>query len=536
MANPDNFSLEEYLQILDLQENELNKETLEEKVKVYVEQYPNSQMFFYNLKKKLLSIIESKNQLSEELKTKKNRIRPDRSIKELTDLPEEKLEEALETMDEDELMEKLSNAEPNALLDKKQFAIAQKRSKYIKNYIPGIPQGDLNQTRREFFIRTINFDSKYRKIPDINSIVCAQNVNTQTKSELENELKTNIAKIREPSTDYTIQLAIPISNVVEMTLQNLEIPVSWYVFDDDYGTDYFVYSKIDPDDILKRRWEKFDIPPGSYNEQELVDILNTRSIELDSSLNFVYTSTMHKITVENTGTQDIIIDWASGMHTPAACFGGAKGQKIDSSMGWIFGFRSRIIEIKAGDKKHGTALLDLEGTKYFLLVLDDFVNSKPNQDLITMIGAEKDTSFRLPKYWNKQTMEDNCNVITFPDPLSSCGNTPVNRDLSSNLTKNQKYTVEQIKLKMQSEEINTYKAPASSDVLARISITKDRMNRYGSQTYLNSNYDYTKRMYFGPVSLSKFRIKLLNDKGYIVNLNNMDWSFSILVKQRYQHT
>ena len=224
------------------------------------------------------------------------------------------------------------------------------------------------------------------------------------------------------------------------------------------------------------------------------------------------------------------------MHTPAACFGGAKGQKIDSSMGWIFGFRSRIIEIKAGDKKHGTALLDLEGTKYFLLVLDDFVNSKPNQDLITMIGAEKDTSFRLPKYWNKQTMEDNCNVITFPDPLSSCGNTPVNRDLSSNLTKNQKYTVEQIKLKMQSEEINTYKAPASSDVLARISITKDRMNRYGSQTYLNSNYDYTKRMYFGPVSLSKFRIKLLNDKGYIVNLNNMDWSFSILVKQRYQHT
>ena len=56
----------------------------------------------------------------------------------------------------------------------------------------------------------------------------------------------------------------------------------------------------------------------------------------------------------------------------------------------------------------------------------------------------------LPKYWNKQTMEDNCNVITFPDPLSSCGNTPVNRDLSSNLTKNQKYTVEQIKLKMPS--------------------------------------------------------------------------------------
>ena len=179
----------------------------------------------------------------------------------------------------------------------------------------------------------------------------------------------------------------------------------------------------------------------------------------------------------------------------------------------------------------------MEGPKYFLLILDDFVNNKPNQDLITMIGAEKDTSFKLPSYWNKQTMENDCN-ITYPDPQNRrpCGNKVVNRDLSSNLTKNQIYTVEQIKLKMQSEEINTYKAPASSDVLARISIPNDKNNQYGRRIYLNSNFDYTKRVYFGPVSISKFRIRLLNDRGHIVNLNNMDWSFSLLVKSRYQHT
>uniref|UniRef100_A0A6C0C2A9 Uncharacterized protein n=1 Tax=viral metagenome TaxID=1070528 RepID=A0A6C0C2A9_9ZZZZ len=532
MDNPDNFSLDEYLQILDLQENELNKEILEEKIKEYVEQYPTSENFFYQVKKKLLSIIASRNELSEELKTKKNRIRLDRSIKELTNLSEEKLEEALETIDEDELQEKFSNDEPNMLLDKKQVAIAQRKSKYLKNYIPGIPQGDLNQTRREFFIRTINFDSKYRKIPDINDITCSDDTYTID----EEAEKLDIAKLREPSTDYTIQLSAPISNVLEITLQNIEIPSTWYVFDDDYGTNYFVYSTTSIIEPRTWTWNKFDISSGSYNEEELINILNNRAVDLNVSLNFIYNSSRHKITIENTGEKNIIIDWASGMYTPTACFGGAKGQKIDSSMGWVFGFRSRKIEIRAKKTSFGSALLDLEGPKYFLLILDDFVNSKPNQDLITMIGAEKDTSFRLPKYWNKQTMEDNCNVITFPDPLSSCGNTPVNRDLSSNLTKNQKYTVEQIKRHMKTEEINTYKAPASSDVLARISITKDRSNRYGSQIFSNSNYDYTKRLYFGPVSLSKFRIKLLNDKGYIVNLNNMDWSFSLLVKQRYQHT
>ena len=47
--------------------------------------------------------------------------------------------------------------------------------------------------------------------------------------------------------------------------------------------------------------------------------------------------------------------------------------------------------------------------------------------------------------------------------------------------------------------------------------------------------DSDTRTYFGPVNLSKFRIRLLNDKGLILNLNNMDWSFSIIVTQLYQY-
>ena len=110
----------------------------------------------------------------------------------------------------------------------------------------------------------------------------------------------------------------------------------------------------------------------------------------------------YKIHIENTGDESIIIDWASGMNTPSNCFGNSKGQKLDSSMGWLMGFRSRLIEISPKNNIISSGLIDLEGPKYFLLILDDFVNNKPNQDLITMIGAEKDTSFKLPSYWNKQ--------------------------------------------------------------------------------------------------------------------------------------
>jgi hypothetical protein len=536
MNNPGNFSLDEKLEILGLTENELTKENVNKKIDEAMDKYKSSTNFFIFLREALFEEIKSKNELVGDLKTNLNRIKTDMEAEDLTKLTENNLEAAVEKMTKEELIEMMANSERNELLDDKMFAIAQKRSKYTKNIIPGIPQGELNQTRREYFIRNISFDSKYRKIPPINSIICAENINTQTESELEEELKINIANLREPSTDYTIQINVPISNVVELTLSHVEIPASWYIFDSDYGTDYFAWSYKNG---KNRNWQIFDIPKGSYDENELIDTLNTRAKELGVSLKFIYTRSTHKITVENThDTSSILIDWASGMNTPTNCFGNSKGQKVDSSMGWLMGFRSRITEISPGTNKIGSGLMDLEGPKYFLLILDDFVNNKPNQDLITMIGAEKDTSFKLPSYWNDQTMGDECATITYPDPLNRrpCGNKVVNRDLSSNLTKNQKYTVEQIKLKMNSEEINTYKAPASSDVLARISIPNDRTNRYGRRIYLNSNFDYTKRVYFGPVTISKFRIRLLNDRGHIVNLNNMDWSFSLLVKQRYQHT
>jgi hypothetical protein len=49
----------------------------------------------------------------------------------------------------------------------------------------------------------------------------------------------------------------------------------------------------------------------------------------------------------------------------------------------------------------------------------------------------------------------------------------------------------------------------------------------------NSNYIYKKREYFGPVDISKISIKLLNQLGDVVNLNDMDFTFSIQVTSLY---
>ena len=44
-----------------------------------------------------------------------------------------------------------------------------------------------------------------------------------------------------------------------------------------------------------------------------------------------------------------------------------------------------------------------------------------------------------------------------------------------------------------------------------------------------------KREYFGPVNIERLRVRLLDDKGNIVDLNDNDWSFTMIVDQLYQY-
>jgi hypothetical protein len=52
----------------------------------------------------------------------------------------------------------------------------------------------------------------------------------------------------------------------------------------------------------------------------------------------------------------------------------------------------------------------------------------------------------------------------------------------------------------------------------------------------NANYIYKKREYFGPVNISRISIKILNQKGNLVNFHGADFSFAIQVKTIYNLT
>ena len=70
----------------------------------------------------------------------------------------------------------------------------------------------------------------------------------------------------------------------------------------------------------------------------------------------------------------------------------------------------------------------------------------------------------------------------------------------------------------------------SKNILARIS---NNVVSYCSLNKDGLNLTTNKRYYFGPVSIKKLKIQLLNEYGQVVDLNNNDFSFSINIESQY---
>ena len=501
--NIENYDMEECLDILSLDEHyNLTKKVILDRIENYIEKNSNNpkyKLFFENMKEKFETelntygddeIYDPDN--SDATKVLKNQyLGSDKNDK--TGRHENKV---------------------STMMDDAHMTIGKNRLNIPQTYNVPFYQGNKNPTYRPTIQRVVNFDSTYREIMNPISTAC------------ENEIGTNKTKRLDLPTDFTVNLDQPLGNVLELTLLSLELPQSWYVFSSDYGTNYFSYSV---DDI---EYKKFDISNGNYEGETLVKELNDRSVVLNALLKFDYLKAQNKIVIRNVSEQNIIIEWASNRYVSDDCYGGASGQKVDYNLGWLLGFREIKTEIFKKSNKISEALLDIHGPKYFLLSFEDFNNNKPNQDLISL-KPSKD-SYKLPSYYNKTTMDEGaCAPKVFEK--KGCLPIPYNVDLSSNLTKSQKYTVDQIKLAMRGEIVDRYDSPNTTDILARISIVRDTSKPFGSLIFMNNLVGKFTRQYFGPVNLKKFAIRLYNDKGMLVNLNGMDWSFSINVTQIYQY-
>jgi hypothetical protein len=233
----------------------------------------------------------------------------------------------------------------------------------------------------------------------------------------------------------------------------------------------------------------------------------------------------------------------------------AQNISFNGTLGWLTGYRLPIVPILNGGNT-AVAVLDLYGPKYFILVLDDYNQNHINNGLITI--TELSTKLAIPSYYNTSQpyiCSSNSSNINPLLSVNSIGNLP-NQNLNAiqdkldfsygkvqtvlpsaprTLTQAQIYTINEI---IKNREKNTSyrgKAPTSSDTFALIPIKRAGLNTGDMYVDFSGSLQDNKRIYFGPVDIDRMRIRLLDDRGYTVDLHGQDWCITIISENLYQY-
>ena len=399
------------------------------------------------------------------------------------------------------------------------------------------------------------------------------------------------------ATDYTMDLSDPLTNVLSLRLYSIQIPYTWYTIDYMYGNTCFWVTNTG---LFGTNTFKIFIEPGNYSSAEFCIAINNAFTNTGFTN---LTDPLPKIANYNLNNGKIILNlfnWIDPSNQPIVSitqynntfnsekdayftFFDITGKKMcydsetyscsassnhtfNGTLGWLMGFRLPIQPIfKSGNIAEG--VLNLYGTKYFIVVLDDYNQNHINNGLITITELSK--ILPLPSYYNNSqpyictpnlpsllNINDIGNLSNIsPAEATSLGINPDNLfnslqdklDIGTGnnqqilpsaprtLTQAQIYTINEI-IKNRNKTISfRSKAPTNSDTFAIIPIKYGSISTGQLYTELSGQFQDNKRVYFGPVNIERLRIRLLDDKGNNVDLHGADWCVTLISENLYQY-
>jgi len=244
------------------------------------------------------------------------------------------------------------------------------------------------------------------------------------------------------------------------------------------------------------------------------------------AISFVYCN----IGVTQNATWDTTLGWLLGFHSFTEYALGDFTQITESSLS-TENYKYNVFDSQtykyaysynAPSKKIaviGDVVLNTNLYNYFLIVLDDFIQNHVNAGLITITSLENDIA--LPSYASRISYQ--CDPVTGIKTAVSATN-----KLNTDLTSKQLYAMNQIVENRRTKARSYASGPYLKDVFALIPMKLTGM-QFG-QTYMEfggtlQNQD---RKYYGPVRIQKLSIKLMNDKGQIVDLNGANFSICLV--------
>ena len=387
------------------------------------------------------------------------------------------------------------------------------------NYQVPVAQGKINPNLKNTTTRLINIDSQYREN------ITPFNPDPDGPSS---------------SSNFTLDLTDILRNTISIEMTSFQIPYTWYLIDGDYQANNCFY--IDNSMV--------SIQSGNYTNDTLVSEINT-SISNAGFNNIVLS--LNTISGKTIITNNDVSNHTITFYDPYGikqCNSSCKLQeKFNNNLGWILGFRGNtdfspseattnplygqlVYTVDtSGGMITSESFIDTFGSKYFLLVLDDFNQNHLNKGLVGITPTQKYAE--IPSYWNPglRKSENGCTTPEF----SSTKKPTYIQNVPRKLTQAQLYTLNETTAARTQTKKNFLTTPTTTDVLALIPLRLANNLSPGQQIIDDFNLDEAKRVYFGPVDIERMRVRLVNDKGYTVNLNGNDWSFTLTATALYQY-
>lgn len=354
---------------------------------------------------------------------------------------------------------------------------------------------------------------------------------------------TNEVYDSKTSTNMTITLNDMLDNVTTLELTNVCIPFTFYNIDPGYGNHYFyIQETSNPETTLT----KIEISGGNYDNSTLIANINTSLTNASfTDVDFSLNTMTNKVTVENTSnttSYDLIFydyldtnENENFSNEKVNALSADVQSKLNNNLGWILGFRNldysnNCLEYTISTNATLTteSLCFIPHTKYFIIVIDDLNKNQTNKGLV-QISNER-------PFINKTThYKDVINDLSLNCLKQKVTMEEYRKMTTRQITKNELYSALQINNYRStfSEKNSKLDANLISNVFAVVPF-ENKSLLWGSSIFTSDKNKF-KRKYSGPVNISKMNVKLLDDRGNLLNLNGAEWSFSMISTHLYQH-
>ena len=279
------------------------------------------------------------------------------------------------------------------------------------------------------------------------------------------------------STDFSLTLPVRIKNAVSMRIASIEIPISWYVVAKYWGNSFFKIEWGDNGDGTFNRNYTVKIPDGNY---EPFWQAATEATDIASTIN----TFMHSYTgLDSEILQNIIfnVDRTSGR----------------SGFAWKSGVTPANFRV--------TFSIDENGNSDFSTILQFRLG--------WLLG------FRVGFYEGLSIVSEGICYMKGPRYAFICIN-----DFNNSVSN---YFISAFSSSL-----------LQKDIIARINLTYIQQQQGVYQTGQDdglSTQINRQRSYFGPVDIERLEIKLLDEFGRIIDLNNMDWSMALTMECLYDN-